>query len=351
MTGALLIYGATGYTGRLLAAQAKHRCVETILAGRDPARLRTLAQSMGMPYRVMPLDDGAALDAALRDVTVVVNSAGPFEVTAVPVVEACLRTRSHYLDVAGEIPVLQQIYGYDAVATQWDVMLMPGAGFVIAAADCLAAHVARLMPNADTLRLAFSRGDHVSRGSLTSMVGMIGDVVPVRRNGVLCGVPVGRLQRTFDYGAGPRVSMAVPWPDIFTAWHTTGIPNIEGYLEADIIRRSAYQAMSFIAEPMRLPIVQGMLGRLVKAWPEGPSEAQRAATPKVIVAEAESPYRKTVTARLYTPNVYTFTYVSVIDIAERVLRGEVRPGFQTPAAVYGPDFILGFNGVRREDVI
>ena len=206
------------------------------------------------------------------------------------------------------------------------------------------------MPNAERLRLAFSRGDYISRGSFTSMLGMIGDAVPVRRDGALCTVPVGRLQREFDFGSGPRTSMAVPWPDVFTAWHTTHIPNIEAYLEADVIRRSAYQAMSFIAEPMRLAPVQGMLGLLAKAWPEGPSEEQRAATPKIIVAEAEDPYRRTVTARLYTPNVYTFTYYSVIAVAERVLSGQVRPGFRTPAGVYGPDFILDFDGVRREDV-
>ncbi|MFO1027945.1 MAG: saccharopine dehydrogenase NADP-binding domain-containing protein [Acetobacteraceae bacterium] len=351
MPGCLLIYGASGYTGRLLAARAKARGVDTILTGRNASRLAPVAQSLDLPWRTVGLDDPIALDAALRDATVIVNCAGPFEATAQPIVESCLRTGTHYLDVTGEIPVMQHLLTYAAAAEAAEVMIMPGTGFVVAASDCLAAHVARRLPEAHTLRLGFSCGDVVSRGSLTSMFGMIGDRVPVRRDGVLCGVPAGLLERSFDFGNGSRSAMAMPWPDVFTAWHTTGIPNIEAYVEANLPTRLAYQVFSAVAaEPLRLPVAQRLLGMAAQLWPEGPSEAQRAATPKIVVAEAEDASRRVVTSRLYSPNVYTFTMYSVIAIAERVLGGEVRPGFRTPAGVYGADFILEFDGVRREDV-
>jgi short subunit dehydrogenase-like uncharacterized protein len=89
---------------------------------------------------------------------------------------------------------------------------------------------------------------------------------------------------------------------------------------------------------------------MAQALREGPSEVQRAATPKVIVAEVEDRYRRRVRGRLHTPNAYTFTAVAALAIAQRVLEGEARAGFQTPAAVYAPDFILGFEGVRREEI-
>jgi short subunit dehydrogenase-like uncharacterized protein len=89
---------------------------------------------------------------------------------------------------------------------------------------------------------------------------------------------------------------------------------------------------------------------MTQALPVGPSEIQRAATPKVIVAEVEDRYRRRVRERLQTPNVYTFTAVAALAIAQRVLEGEARAGFQTPAAVHGPDFILGFEGVRPEEI-
>jgi short subunit dehydrogenase-like uncharacterized protein len=346
----LLIYGASGYTGRLLSQRAKQRGVRTILAGRNRARLEPLARSLGLPFRVVALDDPRALDAALADVAVVVNAAGAFETTARLLVEACLRTTTHYVDVAGEIPVLQALSRLDAIAKQVGIMIMPGAGFVVAASDCLAAHVAARLPGALYLRLGFSRGDFISRGSFASMLGMISDSVPVRRGGVLRSVPSGSLEREFDFGGGASVGMAVPWPDVFTAWFTTGIPNIEAYLESDIMRRTAYQMMSLVAEPLRLAPVQSLLALMAKAWPEGPSEAMRTATPKVVVAEAEDAHRRVVRARLHTPNVYTFTYYSIVAIAERVLLGQAPPGFHTPAAAYGPDFILEFDGVRREDL-
>jgi short subunit dehydrogenase-like uncharacterized protein len=351
MPDRLLIYGASGYTGRLLSARARVRGVDTILAGRSRSRLEPLAHSLGLACRIVALDDPRAIDAALADIAVVVNVAGPFETTARPLVEACLRTGTHYLDVAGEIPVLQYLSNLDAFAKQVGVMIMPGAGFVVAAADCLAAHVAARLPGALYLRLGFSRGDLISRGSFASMLGMISGSVPVRRNGRLRSMPAGSLERAFDFGSGASVCMAVPWPDVFTAWFTTGIPNIEAYLEADILGRSAYHLVSLVAEPLRLPPVRNLLTLMARALPEGPSETMRAATQKVIVAEAEDAYRRVARARLLTPNVYTFTYYSVVAIAERVLAGQSSPGFQTPAGAYGPDFILGFDGVRREDLM
>ena len=76
---AVLIYGASGYTGRLLAARAKARGLPTILAGRSAERLEPLAQSLGLPWRAVTLNDPAGLDAALQDVAAIVNTAGPFE--------------------------------------------------------------------------------------------------------------------------------------------------------------------------------------------------------------------------------------------------------------------------------
>jgi short subunit dehydrogenase-like uncharacterized protein len=312
--------------------------------------MESVARALALPYKVFGLENPRELDAALRDVTVLINAAGPFEITARPIVEACLRTGTHYLDVAGDLPVLQYLHGLDAAARDADVMIMPGAGFVVVASDCLAAHVAARLPEARYLGLGFSRGDMISRGSFTSMLGLIGQGVTIRRDGRLCAVPLGGLERAFDYGGGDTLSMAVPWPDAFTAYYTTKIPNIEGYLEADLCTRSASQMLSLFAAPLRLTPVRSLLTLMAQALPEGPSEAQRAATPKVIVAEVEDRYRRRVRARLHTPNVYTFTALAALAIAQRVLDGEARAGFQTPAAVYGPDFILGFEGVRREEI-
>jgi short subunit dehydrogenase-like uncharacterized protein len=349
MSGRLLIYGATGFTGQLLAGRARAGGADVILAGRSRGRLQRISQAYGLPYRVLALEDRSGLDAGLSDIAVVINAAGPFVCTAQPMLEACLRVGTHYLDVSGELPVFQQMHGYDKAARAAGVMVMPGVGFVVAATDCLAAHVAGYMPDACYLRLALSHTDLVSRGTYTSMIGLLREGVTVLRDGCLCAVPAGQLERGFDYGEGERLSTAVSWADVFTAYSTTRIPNIEVYVEAGAWTRSLYQLTAYFAEFLRLAPARTMLELLARCLPEGPSEERRAAAPRVIVAEAEDRYRRCVGARLHTPNGYSFTALSALAIAERVISGDVRTGFQSPACVYGADFVLGIEGVRRED--
>jgi short subunit dehydrogenase-like uncharacterized protein len=182
------------------------------------------------------------------------------------------------------------------------------------------------------------------------MVGLVRERVSIRREGHLTSVPVGRLERTFDYGEGQRVSTAVNWADVYTAYYTTGIPNIEVYAEAPFLERGLYQFCSWFAQPMRLAPWQKVLDLQASVWPEGPSSAERADATRVIVAEAEDCWRRQVRCRLFTPDGYDFTAVAALEVAQRVLKGEYLPGFQTPANVYGPDFVCLMEGVRREDI-
>ena len=346
----VLIYGASGYSGRLIARRASALGCDAVLAGRNADRLRPLAASLGRPWRVVGLDSAVSLDAALADVGTVLHAAGPFASTALPMLEACLRTRTHYLDIAGELTVFQAVRRHDAEARARGVMLMPGAGFAIAASDCLAAHVAARVPQARYLRLALSRQEFTSRGSVRTMLGLIRGGVSVRRNGELVSVPVGRLERGFDFGEGERRSTAVSWADVVTAHETTSIPNIEVYAEADPLSRAAYQAAAWIAAPLGQAASGSLLQPLAGLWPEGPSDARRASRRHVIVAEVEDRWRQHTRARLTTPDGYSVTPVIAMEIVQRVLAGEIRPGFQTPAGLLGPDMILACEGVHREDL-
>ena len=345
----LVIYGASGYTGRLLAAQAGGRGLDVVLAGRDGAKLAPLSQQFGFPSRVAAVDDRDALISALVGAGVVVNCAGPFDATARPVCEACLSVGAHYLDVGGESRVFAALYDYREAAARAGVMILPGAGFVMAASDALAAHVVSRLPNVRHLWLAVSREASISRGSFASMLELPDGFAPIRRRGKLVAVPAGSLTRRFDFGQGAREAVIIPWPDPFSAFLTTGVPNIEVYLEADPFSRLVLRASALFAPALRLTPARKTLEALTPLWPDGPSEAEREASPKVLVAEAEDVYRRRVAARLFTPNVYTFTGDCVIALVERILAGDARAGYGTPAGVYGADFVLGLPGVRREE--
>ena len=142
----LMIYGSTGFTGRLIAQSAVEAGLAPVLAGRDEDRVRRQAELLGTPWRTVSLDSIEALTEALPDIGAVVHVAGPFVATAPTMVEACLRAGTHYLDVSGELPVFRDAFGRDSEARRAGVMLMPGAAWSVVATDCLAAHVAARMP-------------------------------------------------------------------------------------------------------------------------------------------------------------------------------------------------------------
>jgi short subunit dehydrogenase-like uncharacterized protein len=345
----IVVYGATGFTGRLVVPALLAAGIEVVVAGRNADRLRRVAASAGVPFRVARLENPAELDAAFGDADVVLNVAGPFVETARPVIEACLRSRVHYLDVSGELISFLMAQRYDAQAKERGIMLMPGAGFVIVPSDCLAAHLTRRMRDATSLRLGLSHVDLVSRGTMRAMFSMVRRDVTIRRHGALTSVPAGHLEREIDYGGGPRMSVAISWADVATAYQTTGIPNTEAYAEVGSLVRDAYQLGAWSAELLRVPPWRWAVDLLADGWPEGPSAEQRLDGRRSITVEVENGGRWSCVSRLELPDGYTVTPPIAAGVVSRVLSGQVVRGFTTPGGLFGPDFILEIEGVERID--
>ena len=345
----LLVYGATGYTGRLIAEAARARGEGTIVAGRNAARLRGLGDSLGCEHRICGLDDPARLDALLSGVDVVLNAASPFASTALPLADACLRAGAHYLDVAGDVAVFEQLHALDGEARRRGVMLMPGVGFTVAASDCLAAHLAERLPGARSLVIGISRPTLWSRGSMKTLMDLWSDEVDVRRDGVLQSIRIGELERDFDYGWGPRPSAAMRWPDVFTAYLTTGIPNVEVYGEVDSADRVLIHWTRWFGRFADTTPWRRFTKLQWEILPEGPSDAARAEHRRVIVAEVRNDAGRCAGARLRTPEPYTFTVETVCAVVDRIRRGDVQQGFQTPGGAYGPELVLDLETVCLEE--
>ena len=347
----LIIYGANGYTGEITARLAKEQGMTPVLAGRSEAPVAALARDLGLEHRAFGLDDPATLDAGLEGAKVVLHCAGPFSRTAAPMVDACLRKGAHYLDITGEVGVFEAVAARDAEARQRGVMLMPGAGFDVVPSDCLAAHLARRLPDATHLVLAFAGlGGGVSHGTALTMVENIHRGGLVRRDGALFPVPPGSLHRQIDYGRGPRLSMAIPWGDVSTAYRSTGIPDIEVYTPASWPLLVAARLGGFFPGLLGSRPVQRFLSRRVEARPKGPTPEERAAGRSVLWGEVLNAAGQRASARLTTPNGYTLTAVASLEIARRALSGDAPIGYQTPSLAYGPDLILSFEGTSREDL-
>lgn len=350
MTGQeFLLYGATGYTGKLIAEAARKAGRKPVLAGRNPKKVQEMAEKLALPWTAFDLNDQAAMDKALQGVAAVLHAAGPFSSTSKPMVEACLRTGRHYLDITGEIDVFEACAARNQEAKAKGVMLLPGVGFDVVPSDCLAAHAARRMPGAKRLTIGISGMGKASRGTAKTMVESMGSGTRVRRGGQIVSLPKAPT-RQIDYGKGPSLSVGVSWGDVSTAWASTAIPDIDVYFEAvgPIKRMAAAGPITqwILSRSWMKSFLKGRIDRM----PEGPTDAERAAGGHVLIAEIADARGNVQRSRLSTSEGYTLTRDTALAIAARVCNGEFKPGFQTPSLAFGPDLILEFEGCRREDL-
>jgi short subunit dehydrogenase-like uncharacterized protein len=345
-----LIYGANGYTGELVAREAVRRGQRPVLAGRNAEAMRALATELGLEHRAFALDDAETTDAGLKGMTAVLHCAGPFVRTSRPMADACLRAKVHYLDVTGEIEVFERLAARGAKAAEAGVMLLPGTGFDVVPTDCLAAHLKRRLPGATRLVLAFHSVGGLSRGTATTMIENLHRGGLIRRDGVLTPVPAGWKTRTIDFGRGPRTVVSIPWGDVATAYYSTGIADIEVYTTATWPLRLTMKASRFLRPLLASSAVQSFLTRRVRAGAPGPTAEQRARGRTVVWGEVTDKSGGRAVSRLYGPEGYTFTTLTALAALEKVLSGDAPPGFQTPAKAYGADFVLGIEGVKREDL-
>lgn len=344
-----LIYGANGYTGSLIARMAAARGERPVLAGRNGPAVTRLAAELGLPARTFDVDDPARLDAGLSGIPVILNCAGPFTRTAGPVVDACLRSRTHYLDITGEIAVFETLAARDAEARAGGVTVMPGVGFDVVPSDCLAVHLKRRLPGATRLVLAFQGGAGLSRGTATTMTENIHRGGMIRRNGVLTAVPAAWRTCPIDFGAGTVTAVTLPWGDVSTAWYSTGIPNIEVLVAAGRLQRAAMRTTRYLGGLLATGPLQRFLKDRIQKGPPGPSKEARERGVSRLWGEAVSQNGDRVVSRLRTPEGYTLTAMTALAAVDHVLSGKAPAGFQTPGKAFGADFVLEFAGVERFD--
>jgi len=351
------LYGANGYTGRLIVAEAVARGHRPVLAGRNAAALRAMGAQYGLPVRAFALDDANVVRQAFKGQDLVLHCAGPFSATSAPVLDACLATKAHYLDITGEIDVFAAAHARDAEAKAAGIVVLPGAGFDVVPTDCLAARLKQALPEAVELVLAFEAGGGPSPGTAKTGVEGLGQGGRARIDGELRRVPLAWKTRKFDRAptgqpADLRLAMTIPWGDLYTAYVSTGIPNIETYLGVSPGTVSRLRMLRKLGPLLGLRPVQSFLKSRVTASVPGPTAEQRARSQTTVWGEVRDAAGRTRSERLRTPNGYDLTVTASLGIVERLLRGE-RPagGFATPSQLMGPDYVLGLPGVSLEPVV
>jgi len=346
-----LIYGSYGYTGQLIVDLALKEGLHPLLAGRDERRLRTQAEKYNLEYRAFDLSETTKLDSALNEVEAILHCAGPFVLTFRQMAEACLRTKKHYVDISGEIVGFEALAEMNEQAKQAGIMLLPGGGFDVVPTDCLAAHLKQRLPSATHLRL-FLRGvgAGISRGTAKSAIENMHRQGMIRKDGKLVEVPPVWKALMQDFGKGPVRVISVGWGDVSTAYHSTGIPNVETYMSLPQAMINRMYDMRTIGPLFYNRVAKTILKSIMNLYPPGPTEARRMKAFATMIGEVTDEHGERAVSKLRTREGYTFTAQSTVEIMKRILNGEYKIGFATPSLAYGSDFVMQFEGVTREDL-
>jgi short subunit dehydrogenase-like uncharacterized protein len=324
----LMIYGATGYTGRMAAARARDIGLRPVLAGRASEPLIALALELGLEHRAFALDDDAKLQQAMAGVNVLLNCAGPFQRTADKLMAACIQAGTHYLDIAAELVSYQLAQQRQQAAIDAGVMLMPGGGGSVAMLGSLAAHAVERVSNPVSLRIALHVSGAMSRGSaITASQNLTAECWMLKNDALTLRDPSDL--RDFDFGAFQARCFPVTLPDLITIAHQTGVPDIETYVH---VSGGAFPD-----------------GDLAKPG-DGPDAQQRDSNRYQAAVEVVDQRGVITRAVLDTVNGYSFTPLAAVEAARRILAGEFRAGFITPVGLFGSGFAQTIADTRIADL-
>ena len=344
MSGAgWMVYGATGFTGELIVAEAVRRGMTPIVAGRSEDKVKALAARHGLEWRAFVVDDPAALASGLRGVGLVLHCAGPFFRTYQQVLAGCLAAGAHYLDITGEIAVFEGCARRDADARAAGIVVLPGVGFDVVPSDCLAASLKAALPTATSLELAFGGGAGLSRGTARTMVAGLGMGGAIRQGGKIRTVPLAHAVLTVPYRDKPRLSVSIPWGDVSTSYHSTGIGDIVVYRAAPPGQVRGMKVMRWLGPLLGSSLVQRWLTARIDAGAAGPDESRRGRSPMQLWGRVRDG-ATSVEGTLVTPEGYDLTALAAVECVRRLLSGGVKPGYLTPSLAFGREFVATIPG-------
>jgi len=344
MAASWLLYGATGYTGELIAREAVKRGMKPVLAGRSREKIARLAAELNCPSAVFALEDHTAMLSSLQGVTAVLHCAGPFSATARSMMQACLASHIHYLDITGEIDVFELAHSVHEKAQRAGSLLCPGVGFDVVPTDCVALKLKQALPDATHLTLGFDASAGLSKGTAKTAVESAGEGSRLRRDGRIVNVPLASQSRRIDFGAGEKLAVGIGWGDVSTAYYSTGIPNIEVFTASSQQAFTQMRRANALRPLLRRRWVQALIKFGIDWRLQPPSSAQRDNNPTFVWGEARNAAGRIVTARLRTANGYALTVASSLGMMAALLQHSHPGGFATPSMLVGADFVSSLPG-------
>jgi len=343
----LMIYGANGYTGELIAKEAIDKGFKPVLAGRNKLAIEKLAKKLDLEYRVFSLDFENEIVSNLSDIHLVTHCAGPFSATAEPMMFACIESKTHYTDITGEIGVFELAQSLNEKANKSGIVICPGVGFDVVPTDCLASMLKEKMPDATHLALGFDSGSSMSPGTAKTSIEGVASGGRVRKDGKITQVPLAYKERKIDFGNGVKNAVTIPWGDISTAFHSTGIPNVEVYIPMSPTGVKNMRKMNWFRWLVKFKFVQNKMKKQVEKTAKGPDESQRDTIRTFLWGEVTNAAGDKIVGRIETCNGYQLTYLAAVEIAKFLFENDVDGGAYTPSKLIDNQLVYRFEGSKE----
>ena len=350
-----ILYGATGHTGALIVERALSRGHRPLLAGRNRKKLRELAEKHSLDHVCFDLTEEPMIRSVLTEYSTIVNVAGPYINTFRPIVEAAIATGTDYIDVCGELQVMEAMTEYHDLAVDAGVSLLPACGFEVVPSDALACYLSEKMPDATLLQLAICSDNRLSTGTMKAALAEIARGGVVRREGRLTRIRLGKRGPNVRFHQGERTTMSSPMPDLVTAWRRTGIPDIETYLAIPLGGGVSRLMAPFVSVILRSPLVRRVVSRMLGL--RSSKRGRISSTKREIQHESgigsfwcgvSNARGEKSEAWMRTGEPYTYTAKAVVRAVERLPTSR-RPGLSTPSELFGREFAEEIEGERIVD--
>jgi short subunit dehydrogenase-like uncharacterized protein len=342
----ITLLGATGFTGRLIAAELARRGMRFALAGRSAARLQTLAAQVGQPETlIVDVTHAPSLERLAQSSRVIINCVGPFVDFGEPVVRAAIAGGAHYLDTTGEQPFIKKVRAHDAAARASKVAVVPAMAFEVAVADCAVAVAAEGYDEVHAVEITYAVPLHPSNGTRRTALRMLQGDGYAYVGARWVREPLARRQIEVDFppplGRVPAVSF--PSAEVITVPMHQTVREVRTFMA---IPRAAAHALGLLRPVLPAAAwVAGALGGLVLGDDtDGPDERTRTADRFQIAIDVRGLRGgRTRTRRLLAAGTdpYGLTAVIAAEGAARLSRDDfARSGVLPPAAAVEPrDFL------------
>jgi short subunit dehydrogenase-like uncharacterized protein len=336
----LMVYGANGYSAQLIIEEFLSRNIFPVLAGRNETALKHLAQKYNCEYKTFDLSDEEKVVASLKGIHTVLNCAGPFVQTAKDLMEACLRTKTNYLDITGEMPVMHLAFSLDGNAKENGIVILPSVGFDIIPTDCLAKRLSEKMPDAISLKLGFlNKRGKISRGTLLTSLGFLGGMGRIRRDGKLIESEIGEFVVDIKLKNFSFTGISIPWGDVYSSFRSTKIPNVEVYLAVPGIVINFKKLFLFFMKLLKIQLVKKIVSGYIKKNLTGPNKTERDSAATYIWGRVENAKGEMIEEVYQVMEGYNLTAKGAAECAFRVLKNEIPPGTYTPSIAFGSEFM------------